>query len=150
MKNGMLLILLSVLSFSTAKAQRDSADKAAMNMKPIEGKVVIFVIRPSGFYSTVNPYMQSYCDGKGIGSNPVFSYVYTVVDPGKHVIMSRAENKSTLELDFEAGRIYYFEQQGKPGITSDIRTKLKLLTEEEAKEFLKQCTLSKYNVYTYK
>ena len=150
MKKLFSFTLLLILFFSITNAQEVShaKDSAARQIKPIENKAIVFIIRPSIIGYKLNPYIDVFCDKAEVGSTDFSTYLYTVVDPGKHGFISKAENKATLELDTEAGKIYYVEQQVKMGFTDKSRTKLVLISEEQGKEFIKITTLSRYNAYS--
>ena len=61
-----------------------------------------------------------------------------------HLFLSKAENKSTLELEVEAGKIYYIEQIPTMGFLY-ARNRLRLLDDVAGQEKLSACTLSAEN-----
>ncbi len=65
-------------------------------------------------------------DGKEIGKTISKSFLVTTVAPGKHSLLSKAENDSSLEIDTEAGKNYYIWQEIKMGFLS-ARSKLQLV-----------------------
>ena len=54
-------------------------------------------------------------DGKSIGHTAANTYLYAVVNPGKHTITSEAENTSTLDIDAKPGLLIYIWQEVKMG-----------------------------------
>jgi hypothetical protein len=65
-------------------------------------------------------------DGKEIGKTISKSFLVATVAPGKHSLLSKAENDSSLEIDTEAGKNYYIWQEIKMGFLS-ARSKLQLV-----------------------
>jgi hypothetical protein len=68
-------------------------------------------------------------DNKVWGETVAKSYLVTDVDPGKHTIVSSAENDSSLSLDTVAGKIYYVWQEVKMGVMY-ARSKLQPVDEK--------------------
>lgn len=69
-------------------------------------------------------------------------YFYKYFDPGVTKFISKAENKSEMNIDLKAGRTYFIKQDIQMGFLK-ARNKLKLLTVEEGKKVVKRCKLSK-------
>ncbi len=124
-----------------ALAQKDSAAKS---LTPIEGKAIVYILRPTSFGAIVE--MGIDCDGAHIGSTHAQKYVYTILDPGKHNFTSKAENNYSFYVDLEPGKIYYIKQEVKMGFVM-AETKLAIVSEEDGKKYLNKCKLSKDNVY---
>ena len=121
-----------------------SQDEIAKNLQPVDGKAIVYIVRPSSLGSLIK--MGVDCDGQRIGSTKSKQYLYTIVNPGSHTFSSKAENRSTLNVTLNSGGIYYIEQQVKMGIAI-ARNKLQLLSDAEGKNKLNECTLSPENVY---
>lgn len=147
MKNIVLLLFTTVLFSSNGFSQKapKEKDSIAKSMVPIEGKAIVFIVRPSGYGSAID--MDVHRDSSYIGTTSAKSYLYTIVEPGTHLFTSKAENKSKLELVAEPGKIYYIVQQIKMGIMY-ARAHLKPVTEEEGKKFLAKCWLEERNEYS--
>ncbi|HEY0299243.1 MAG TPA: DUF2846 domain-containing protein [Arachidicoccus sp.] len=120
-------------------------DSIAKCLTPIEGKSIVYIVRPSAMGAAIR--MRVDCDSQRIGANYAAQYIYTVLEPGNHTFSSKAENRSSLDILLEAGKIYYIKQQSKIGILYS-ETGLKLLSDEDGQKFLKKCILSKDNAYT--
>lgn len=65
-------------------------------------------------------------DGKEIGKTSSKTYFALKLAPGKHSLVSKAENDSSLDLVTEAGKNYYVWQEVKMGLLS-ARSKLQLV-----------------------
>ena len=65
-------------------------------------------------------------DGKEIGKTAANTYLIASVSPGKHSLVSKAENDSSLDINAEAGQNYYVWQEVKMGLLS-ARSKLQLV-----------------------
>ncbi|GGB18427.1 DUF2846 domain-containing protein [Puia dinghuensis] len=122
---------------------RKEKDKIARSLTPADGKALVYILRPSGFGALIK--MGVRCDSVHIGSTGAGQYVYTMLDPGTHSLMSTAENKSSLNIMVEAGKIYYIRQQVKMGFAF-AETGLKLEDDQQGQKDLKKCKLAKDNV----
>ncbi|MDR1662090.1 MAG: DUF2846 domain-containing protein [Azoarcus sp.] len=80
-------------------------------------------------------------DGKSIGKTIARTYVYTVLEPGRHRIVSKAKNEDALELEAQPGRLYYVWQEVKPGVFS-TRTKLHLVHELDGQTGVRKTRLT--------
>jgi hypothetical protein len=122
---------------------RKEMDLRAKALTPAEGKALIYILRPSGFGALIR--MNLECDSVHIGSTKAENYVYAMLNPGAHTLVSKAENNTSLEVTLEAGKTYYVKQQVKMGFVYS-ETGLKLVDEQEGQKYLKKCKLAKDNV----
>jgi len=122
---------------------RKEMDLKAKALTPAEGKALVYILRPTGFGALIR--MGVDCDSVHIGSTKAENYIYAMLDPGVHTLVSKAENKSSLEVTLEAGKTYYIKQQVKMGFAF-AETGLKLVDEQEGQKYLKKCKLAKDNV----
>lgn len=99
-------------------------------------KALIYVVRPTGFSATIKSFF--FCDDEVLGINQGSSYFFVHVTPGKRVFWSNSENVEALELNVEAGQVYYIQQHVDLG-TLHARTRLELLDDMAGKEALAQC-----------
>jgi len=143
-KLTLLALFTAISSFAMAQNTLDQRDTIAKALTAIDGKAIVYIVRPSSFALLIK--MSVECDNVRIGSTKSKKYIYDVVNPGTHVFVSKAENEDTFEITLEANKIYYIKQEVKMGVLY-AETKLALLTEEEGKKFLQKCKLSKDNVY---
>lgn len=122
---------------------RKEKDALARDLKPADGKALVYILRPSGAAALIR--MGVRCDGVHIGSTKAGNYVYTMLDPGKHVLMSTSENHLKMEITVEPGKIYYVKQEVLMGFAI-AETDLQLLDEKDGLKYLKRCKLAKDNV----
>jgi hypothetical protein len=146
---AILCIGLSTLAFAQsakeqAKEMQRQRDSIAENRPPIPDSAIVYIIRPSIVAMAVP--MRLDCDSFQVGWVGIKSYLYTILPPGDHVFKAKSENESDLKLTLEAGKIYFINQEPRMGFAY-ARVKLKPLTEEEGRKYLKKCGLSKHNQY---
>jgi hypothetical protein len=145
MKQKISLFLITWLFISAGFSQEtEPKDSTGKVLPAISDKAIVYIIRPSSLAFAIR--MDVNCDSTYIGTTGAKRYLYTVLSPGKYTFLSRSENKSTLEVSLEAGKIYYLEQQVKMGMIY-ARTKLKLVDEEKGKGILSKCKLDHTNKY---
>jgi hypothetical protein len=118
-------------------------DQAAKTLQPADGKALVYILRPATLGLVVRMFLN--CDSVHIGSTMAHNFVYVMLEPGTHTLMSTSENHSTLEITVEAGKVYYIKQEVKMGIAI-AETGLKLVDETEGQKYLKKCRLAKDNV----
>lgn len=144
-KQWLIIALLAIAHNCLGQGTLAQKDSIAKLLVPIEDKAIVYIIRPTTFGAIIR--MNVECDSVHIGSTTAKRYIYTALSPGKHTLFSRSENKSTLEVELEAGKIYYINQQVKMGFFI-AETGLMLLNEEDGKKYLNKCKLSKDNTYS--
>jgi hypothetical protein len=137
--------LLLTTSHAVCQQVRDQKDSVAKQLNPIEGKAIVYIIRPAILGLIIK--MDVECNSSFIGSTLPGEYIYTILEPGMHHFESKAENRAKLEINLEGGKIYYLKQQVSPGVLT-FRSKLKLMTEKKGKDELSLCRISKRNVFT--
>ena len=120
-----LLVLSGCASVPMADTQQDHALKA-FTAKPDVAEVYIYRNETMGAAVRMNVAV----DGKPLGQTAAKTFLYTEVAPGRHTITSSAENTDTLELDAQAGKLYYIWQEVKMGLLY-ARTKLHLVDKIE-------------------
>lgn len=133
---GALIVLLSgCASVPMASIERDSQAKT-FAVKP--GLSNIYVYRNESMGAAVK--MDVELDGKFIGQTAAKSYFALEVSPGKHILVSKAENDSSLEVNAEAGKNNFVWQEVKMGLVI-ARTKLQIVDEETGKAGIAECKL---------
>jgi hypothetical protein len=84
-------------------------------------------------------------NGKEIGKTGPKSYFAVDVPPGKHSIVSRAENDASLEVMTEAGKNYFIWQEVKMGFLL-ARSKLQLVDEAQGQAGVRESQLLEMSV----
>jgi len=99
-------------------------------------KALVYVVRPAGFGAAVKSFF--FCDDEVLGINQGSSYFFAPIAPGKRVFWSNSETVVPLELNVEAGQVYYIQQHVDLD-TLHARTRLELLDDATGREALAQC-----------
>ena len=128
----------------TPKEARKQKDSLAKNLIPLQGKAIVYIIRPNIMGMAIS--MRLDCDSFLVGWIQSRTYLYTILDPGEHTFKALSENEFHLKVILEPGKIYYMEQQVKMGIMF-ARTKLRMLQDEDGLKSLSKLTISKHNRY---
>ncbi len=110
------------------------------SMAPPTGNALVYIIRDSAFGFAIK--MDVFIDEQPIGHTWAKSYLQAVLAPGHHTILSKSENKATLELDVQAGQTFYVQQQIKMGALY-ARSKLVLFDEAKGMKKLSKLKPSK-------
>ena len=132
-------VLVSLLfSCTSAKLTRDELGKVR-NLQPPPDKALAYFIRPTAAGTIIRMHMS--CDGNPIGSTQGKQFIYTFIDPGKHVFRTTAENKDELTMLVEPGKTYYFEQKPEMGFFI-VRNRLERLEDAKGRAKLTKCKLS--------
>ncbi len=118
-------------------------DRMAKTLQPPVGKALVYVLRPSAMGMLIR--MRVKCDGTNIGSTKGGNFLFAMVEPGQHTLLTASENDEMMDITVEAGKIYYVKQQAKMGVVY-AETGLKLVDEKEGQKYLQKCRLAKDNV----
>lgn len=100
------------------------SDRARKKFLPPAGIAGLYVYRNENMGGTFR--MKVSVDGQPIGQTMQLTYLYKELPAGKHRIESLAEDTASIELDVQAGEIYYVWQEVKLGSFSP-RSKLHLV-----------------------
>ena len=130
------LLLASFLIGGCAKLAPPEVDTLAKLMQPVPDKAIVYLFRnePASAPWKIKVTM----DGKEMGSTSANTYFRWVIEPGRHVIVSDAENDAGLVLDAAPGQIYYVWQDVAFGILRP-RTQLQLVDQQTAEIALRSC-----------
>jgi len=135
----------SEISISPSKKEkRELKDTAAKSLAPIQGKAIVYILRPSIFAYAVP--MKLECDTFLVGWVAPKTYLYTILDSGAHLFKATSENEFDLQMTLQPGKIYYLVEEAVMGVMY-ARTKLSILTKEEGEKYLIRCMISKSNTY---
>jgi len=118
-------------------------DSIAKNLSAIEGKAIVYIIRPSLLGALVR--IGVVCDDQPLGSTMAKQYIFAILDPGKHTFSAHTENKASLDIILEAGKIYYIKQKVKMGLVV-ARVGLELMSESDGRKALNSLKLSSDNL----
>lgn len=122
---------------SVPMASKD-ADAKAKQFATQTDKAAVYIYRDEGFGAAVK--MSVLIDGVAVGATAAHSYIYKELSPGQHVIVSKAENETSLAIDVKAGQVYFVWQEVKLGFGS-ARSALHLVDEAKGRAGVQKCTL---------
>jgi hypothetical protein len=109
-----LLAILLLLSGCASVPMADLEQDAKLKKFSIEpDKAALYVYRNENFGGAVK--MTVLLDGRLLGDTASKTYLYTEITPGKHQLVSKAENDSILDFTAVTGKIYYVWQEVKMG-----------------------------------
>jgi len=113
---------------------------------PPEDKALVYIIRPQIVGRIVELILE--CNGTYIATTKGKRFVYLLLDPGPYTFVSISKNKSSLQLNLEAGVSYFILQMIK--VIGGNLTTLELMEEVTGREKLKKCSLipSSYGLTT--
>jgi hypothetical protein len=109
----------------------------------VPGMAMVYIARPS-FWGGMHPFEvfvgNPYIDSLEAGYNDNNQHFWFSLNPGKHRILSVAENTSNLELDFKADSTYFFIQHTSMGFLNP-RNKLEEMDSIEGAYRIKHTSL---------
>ncbi|MBN1822640.1 MAG: DUF2846 domain-containing protein [Prolixibacteraceae bacterium] len=106
-----------------------------------EGKALVYILRPAFLGKLIK--IRVFDDNEHIGYTIGKTYIYAFLSPGSHTLISKAENTSKLQLEVEAGKVYYIEQKVSIGFIK-ARNRLILINENDGITLKEKCKPSKY------
>lgn len=106
---------------------------------PEPGKALVYVLRPTKIGMAIQTKLS--VDGVWRGVNKGKNYFFLSLEPGEHYFCSKSENRSTLALTVEPGKVYYIQQKIRAGFLK-ARNKLEVLDETDGQKALKDSHLS--------
>ena len=100
-------------------------------------KAVLVIIRTTAFgWGAI---VDNYLDGKMIGQTEGKVFFVTEVTPGRHYVISHADNTDTARLNFEAGKIYPDYDYFKPIVCLVLEAQIKYeFNTQETIEYLEE------------
>ena len=118
-----------------ASAEKDAKAKTFITQPD---KANIYVYRNELFGAAVK--LDLSLDGKPLGKTVAMSYFAVEVEPGKHTLISTAENISTLEVESKAGNSDFIRQEVKMGIWLP-RSELQIVDAQVGRKSVLECKL---------
>lgn len=136
------VVALSLVGCASVNMGDAKQDASAKTFAVAPDKAGVYVYRNESMGAAVR--MDVEVDGKPIGQTAANTYLFKELTPGKHTIVSKAENTDTLEIEAKPGTLYYVWQEVKMGILY-ARNKLHLVNEPEGKKGVTETKLAKTN-----
>jgi hypothetical protein len=122
-------------SVPMASPEMDTAAKTYA-VKP--GMANIYVYRNEQMGAAIK--MPVALDGRMVGDTGAKTFLLLQVPPGRHTLVSKTENDSTLDLTVVEGRNYFVWQEVKMGLMSG-RSQLQLVDEATGRAGVAECRL---------
>lgn len=108
----------------------------------VSDKGLVYVVRPSnvGMMVRFNVFLDDKEADSEMGYNRGNQYIYFYVNPGQHVISSKAENWADMPVVVKAGEVIYLKQEVEVGVMM-ARNSLKVLSDVEGRYLVKDAAL---------
>lgn len=135
---GLLAGIVLLAGCGSVPMASDQLDAQAKTFSVHRGKANLYVFRNESMGSPMK--MDVVVDGKPVGQTVGKTYVALEVAPGKHTVVSKAENDSTLDVDTKSGKNYFIWQEVKVGLIS-ARSNLHLVDDATGKAGVAECKL---------
>jgi hypothetical protein len=116
----------------------EGADTQAKSFKTASEQASLYIYRNESLGRGVK--MTVLIDGTAEGQTVAESYIHQTLSPGKHVIVSKAENDASVSIDMQAGQTYFVWQEVKMGFVS-ARSALHVVDEQKGRAGVEQSTL---------
>jgi hypothetical protein len=113
-------------------------DNAAKTFAVAPGQANIYVYRNESMGAAVK--MDVELNGKPVGQTAAKTYLALGVAPGRHTLVSKAENDSALDIVAEPGKNYFVWQEVKMGLLY-ARNKLQIVDEPTGRAGVAECSL---------
>jgi hypothetical protein len=137
------LLGLALSACATVPMASPDEDKRIKSLVPPNDAGLVYLYRNESFGGGVH--MDVTMDGWPSGQTGPNTFMVWQVVPGTHVIVSKAENDSTIGIDVRAGQRYFVWQEVKMGALY-ARSKLQLVSEREGMKGVNECQLVKMPV----
>ena len=135
----LFLVVGSLLGCASVPMESPENDAKARQFNNPVDTAGLYIYRNESIGGAIK--MDVEIDGVPIGQTAANTFLYKEVSPGKHTIVSKTENDSTLEVDAEAGMLYYIWQEVKLGLLF-ARSKLQLMSKEEGQKGVNETKLA--------
>lgn len=139
-----LLIITGCATAPSRVEMKTSLEGYQLPQKKKKDESLIYVVRPGVLGSVVrfNVFLDSEVDQAEMGWNRGDQYIYFYAKPGKHNILSRAENLGELRIETKANEVYYIRQTAHMGFIM-AQNSLSLLSPLEGKYWVKNTSQGK-------
>ncbi|HSD36690.1 MAG TPA: DUF2846 domain-containing protein [Rhodocyclaceae bacterium] len=112
-----IALVTGCASVPTPDEMKSQVAGFALPKLPESGKAIVYVVRPSGVGPLIrfNVFVDDQEDASEMGYTRGSQYIYFNLKPGKHKILSKAENWAEAEVDAKAGDIIFIQQDASMG-----------------------------------
>ncbi|MDJ0805443.1 MAG: DUF2846 domain-containing protein [Gammaproteobacteria bacterium] len=149
MNNPIKLILITVVLIFTGCASlpppaqmKEDIVGFELPRLPEDGKAIVYIVRPTSLGGIIrfNVFVDDKEPVSEMGYTRANQYIYFNLEPGKHQILSKAENWSATDLTAKAGDIIFIRQEAKMGVFL-ARNSIYKIQEYEGKYHVKHLEL---------
>jgi Protein of unknown function (DUF2846) len=134
-----LVLCLAIFGCASVPMGDPIQDAALKTFKVPADKAGIYVYRNETLGAAVK--IDVIIDGQNIGETATNTYFYREVTPGKHSVVSKAENTDSVEVDLKPGTLAFIWQEVKMGLLF-ARTKLHVVSEQEGRKGVMETKLA--------
>lgn len=131
-------VLLVTGCASVPMASKDVDAKAKQFAPSRDGTANLYIYRNEIMGAAIK--MPVLIDGMAAGDTVANGYIFRTLPAGSHIIVSKAENDSTLTIEMLAGQNYFVWQEIKMGVLY-ARSKLHQVDEATGEKGVKECSL---------
>jgi hypothetical protein len=93
-------------------------------------KGMVYVVRPGTAGARIQTKVA--VNGTWVGGNYANNYFFLTLDPGEHYFCSEAQDRSSVALTVQAGRIYYLQQTLTTGMMKS-KSSLDILADQDGR-----------------
>jgi hypothetical protein len=147
MKNALIFIAIIQIStlavgcatMNNVNPMPAEVDTKVKNMQTPSEKSLVYVMRPTFIGKPFGTDITA--NDEYVGTTQGGIYVYAVLAPGDYIFkVTGHDNNPEIMLKLEPNKTYYIHQGVYPGLLKGIG-KLEIVTQEEGKKSLQECTL---------
>lgn len=140
MKYMLIICLLLIGCGGVVNYAEQNIDEQQKNFaNPVYGYSGIYIFRDKFLGHKLNT--EIFIDGKIIGKNLGYTYLYIEVPEGRHVITSHFVGYASLELETKQGKLYFISDELDTGMF-ETKSHLYLIAEHEGKPRVLNCKLA--------
>jgi hypothetical protein len=141
-KSMMIVTLCAAVGISgcasVPMAAADQDAKAKAFAQPTTGESNLYIYRNETFGAAIK--MPLLLDGTSVGDTGPHTYVFKTISAGDHIITSKGEKDTTLEVNAGAGKTYFVWQEMKMGAFA-ARSALHLVDQPTGEKAVLSCKL---------
>ena len=139
-------ILAGCAGLPTPEEMKADTAQFTLPKLPADGKAIVYVVRPYTLGKLVkfNVFVDNKESSSEIGYTRGNQYIYFDLSPGKHKILSKAENWAEAEVEAKAGDIFFIKQEPEMGLAF-ARNSIFMIDGLEGKYHVKHLKLGTLN-----
>jgi len=134
-----IMIMTGCASLPSPEVMKAEAARYNLPQLPAPGKAIVYIVRPSGLGGLVrfNVFVNNQEEASEMGYTRASQYIYFMVPPGEHKILSKAENWAETHISAKANDIIFIQQEPSMGLLM-ARNDIFKLQEFEGKYHVKK------------